>query len=91
MTWLRASPLKVLLVEDSETDVLIAVVALSTKQFRVHNIQRLTDAFKKLSEEEFDAILLDLGLPDSEGLETLREFAPVQFPGPSDRGADRQG
>src|ERR1700728_3073609 len=64
--------LSVLLVEDSPTDVLLAEEALSTDRFRVQNSQRLGDALKLLLTEPFDVVLLDLGLPDSQGLDTLR-------------------
>ncbi|HEY2413490.1 MAG TPA: response regulator [Pirellulaceae bacterium] len=65
-------PIRVLLVEDSPTDVLLAEEALASKRFRMQSTERLGDALKLLSTREYDVVLLDLGLPDSQGLGTLR-------------------
>jgi len=62
----------ILLVEDSPTDVLLTEEALCTNRFHVQRSQRLGDALKLLKAKQFDVILLDLGLPDSQGLDTLR-------------------
>ena len=66
------STIHVLLVEDSLTDVMLTEEALSASRFQIQNCQRLGDALKLLLEKQFDVILLDLGLPDSQGLDTLR-------------------
>ena len=39
--------------------------------FTVVHARRLSDALDRLQGERFDAVILDLGLPDSQGLETL--------------------
>ena len=64
--------LHVLLVEDSPSDVLITEEALSADFFRIQYTTRLSDALILLQTNRFDVVLLDLGLPDSQGLETLR-------------------
>jgi two-component system, cell cycle sensor histidine kinase and response regulator CckA len=81
----------VLLVEDSPTDVLLTEHALASSEFQLEISQRLTEALEKLSYQEFDIVLLDLGLPDSQGLETLRklrvknpQIAVVVFTGTDD-------
>jgi PAS domain S-box-containing protein len=46
---------------------------------KLSSVGRLDEAIKRLSEEQFDAVLLDLGLPDSSGIETfltLRNSTP---------------
>ena len=64
--------LDVLLVEDSPTDALLAREALEGQpQFRLTHVERLGDALTAMSAERFAVILLDLGLPDSQGLDTL--------------------
>jgi PAS domain S-box-containing protein len=62
----------VLMVEDSPTDVFLTKEALREySRFRVSHASRLGDAIKILDEKPISIVLLDLGLPDSQGLETL--------------------
>lgn len=71
---MEEKPVKVLLVEDSPTDALLLREALTderTMQFRTAHAETLSDALRALQEQPFDLILLDLGLPDSQGLETF--------------------
>ncbi len=67
-------PIQVLLVEDNPTDVLLLQEALAqvpSVQFKLTEVEQLTEGLERLSQEPFDVVLLDLGLPDSQGLETL--------------------
>ncbi|MBI4342130.1 MAG: response regulator [Candidatus Omnitrophica bacterium] len=67
-------PIKVLLVEDTPEDARLMQEALAQETesaFEVHHADRLAQAVTFLSAEEFDLVLLDLILPDSEGLDTL--------------------
>ena len=67
------SPIRVLYVEDSPTDVLLLQEALRGRaNVDVQHAERLAIGIQRLHSEPFDAILLDLGLPDSQGIETLR-------------------
>ena len=69
------APLSILLVEDSPTDVLLAQDALQGRgQFNMTVVERLGKALDMLSAHPFDIVLLDLGLPDSQGLETLSKL-----------------
>jgi len=71
---MRDGPINVLLVEDSPTDALLLREALAGEdsvQFRTAHVERLAEALKYLQEQQFDLILLDLGLPDSQGLDTF--------------------
>jgi PAS domain S-box-containing protein len=70
-------PIKILLVEDHPGDVLLLQETLAdptlVKLEWVH-IERIKTALDRLESEEFDVILLDLGLPDSNGLDTLLQL-----------------
>jgi two-component system, cell cycle sensor histidine kinase and response regulator CckA len=68
------SPIKILLVEDNPGDVLLLQETLSEIthfDLQLVHVERLTQALHCLQEETFDVVLLDLLLPDSEGLETF--------------------
>ncbi|KAF5411238.1 MAG: PAS domain S-box protein [Euryarchaeota archaeon] len=69
-------PIKVLLIEDNPGDARLIEVMLSLVSgtlFDVENANRLSDGLKHLSEGKIDAVLLDLGLPDSSGLDTFEK------------------
>lgn len=65
-------PVDILLVEDSDGDARLFREMLREEDFRVLHVKRLADAQDALRRQRFQVILLDLGLPDSEGIETLR-------------------
>lgn len=71
---MREKPISVLLVEDSPTDAMLLREALNEEpsvNFRTTHRDCIADALHCLHEQRFDLILLDLGLPDSQGLETF--------------------
>jgi CheY-like chemotaxis protein len=72
--------IKVLLVEDNPVDARIAAELLGKNgAFELTHVARLSEAAQQLSEQRFDAVLLDLMLPDSSGLATVdsvQERAP---------------
>ncbi len=64
----------ILVLEDNPGDVGLLKVALTKeKSFpcRLDAAPRLSEGLKRLAQEPFDAVVLDLYLPDSSGLETL--------------------
>lgn len=80
LTW-DPAPIRVLLVEDSLGDAALVRNALRGSQadFRVTQVERLAKALHYLSKVNVDVVILDLGLPDSKGLDTLlkiRQVAP---------------
>ncbi len=65
--------LKVLLVEDNPADAITIerqLVADSRGAATVVQVDSLTSTLLSLTQDDFDAIFLDLNLPDSDGLET---------------------
>lgn len=69
--------LKILLVEDNDADAHLTQDILaewSIEQFDVTHVARLSEAFLQLARTRFDAILLDLSLPDGFGLLTLKQI-----------------
>jgi PAS domain S-box-containing protein len=65
---------KVLLVEDNLVQAkLLQELLLDVQGVRVtlSHVQRLSEAIEALNQNDFDVILLDLSLPDSQGLDTL--------------------
>lgn len=73
---------KVLLVEDNPLDVRLlkeALVDSKTADFDLVHVDRLEHALKRLGDGGIDLVLLDLSLPDSQGLATatkVREAFP---------------
>lgn len=73
-------PLRVLLVEDNPGDARLVremLAEMNTERYEVVPVDRLADALAFLTEQPFDAILLDLNLPDSYGLATLIKIRSV--------------
>ena len=71
-----ANPLVIGLVEDNPGDARLIQEMLReppVAPFRVDWASRLDEALARLERESFDVLLLDLGLPDSQGLATFQD------------------
>jgi PAS domain S-box-containing protein len=67
--------LRVLLIEDNPGDALLVKTALAEQapgEFTITCVERLADALAQLAAEPFDVVLSDLGLPDSNRLDTVQ-------------------
>jgi len=78
---MTSRPARLLLVEDNPDDVDLLHETLREAEagFELEHCARLKNALQRLSGENFDAVLLDLGLPDAQGLDTflrVRSHAP---------------
>lgn len=62
--------MRVLLVEDNEDDALLIRETLS-ETIEIERAERLSTALEQLATGRFDAVLLDLSLPDARGLDTI--------------------
>ena len=75
--------MRALLVEDSPSDTRLLLAYLHEREnsrrnlgerILVHNVTSLGEALTELKKAPYEAVLLDLGLPDSSGPETLHRF-----------------
>ena len=74
---MESKVIRVLLIEDNPTDALLLQETLSDVEwatFEFTRAERLQDGLRLLRENSFDVVLSDLGLPDSHGLETVRQL-----------------
>ncbi|MBN1273304.1 MAG: GGDEF domain-containing response regulator [Candidatus Aminicenantes bacterium] len=73
--------IRVLLIEDNPGDARLIREMLSEAEdfsFFLECIDRISTSFERLSEEDYDVILLDLSLPDSHGFETFTKIHSQQ-------------
>ena len=72
---MNKAPIKVLLLEDSPEDSRLLSLFLSeanSADFQITHVDRVSEGLRKLSQDRFDVILVDLSLPDSQGLDTFQ-------------------
>lgn len=75
---------KILLVEDNETIVMGLKYTLEQENFEVDTAKNIVSAKTKIKKREYDLYLLDIALPDGDGLEICKQLkekgnAPVIF------------
>ncbi|MEE8493586.1 MAG: diguanylate cyclase [Nitrospirales bacterium] len=66
--------IRILLVEDNPVDAQLAQDSLDewgAGKFEVEHVDTLAEALRRLSRQRFDAVLLDLSLPDAKGVDTV--------------------
>ncbi|MDZ7721721.1 MAG: response regulator [candidate division KSB1 bacterium] len=67
----------ILIVEDNPGDVELIIEMLDelpSMDLDIERVSRLSEALETMSKQHFDIVLMDLGLPDSSGLDTLRKL-----------------
>ena len=70
----------VLLVEDNPGDVrMVREMMREVADLEIHNVDSLATGIEQLKARVWDVVLLDLGLPDSQGLGTLRTVMGLGF------------
>src|SRR5262249_8232239 len=76
-----SQPIRVLLVEDNPGDARLIhwMLRPTGDSFELAETDRLSAALRRLRAEPFGVVLLDLSLPDSQGLETFRAVS-AEFP-----------
>ena len=65
---------KILVVDDIATNVLLLKTILGKAGYRIVTATGGREALEKVESESPDLILLDLGLPDIDGMEELRQI-----------------
>lgn len=77
---LKINIIKVLSIDNNSTDALFLKQILAKdkrKKFEIEQVNRLKDGIKCLRRKKFDAILLNLFLPDSYGIQTIKEVLAI--------------
>jgi CheY-like chemotaxis protein len=77
----RMTNYRVLLIEDDPADARLVKEWLASQgRHEILDADRLDDALSRLEKEIFDVALLDLGLPDSKGIERFCAFTSTYPP-----------
>ncbi|MHB8881634.1 MAG: PAS domain-containing hybrid sensor histidine kinase/response regulator [Thermodesulfovibrionales bacterium] len=71
-----SNSIKILLIEDNpgDADLIEEMLSRADVRFELKCVERLSAGIEQCKAYDFDVILLDLGLPDSRGLDTLVRF-----------------
>ncbi len=71
--------MKVLIVEDDRKVGSFVLAGLAEATYTTKLVRTCAEARDALADDTFDAVVLDLGLPDGDGLELLREWRAAGF------------
>lgn len=78
----RSKHIQILLIEDDSAEARLIreiLAKFNSTQFCLTHVLRLQTAFNRLKQQQFDLVLLDLTLPDSQGLNSV-ELLVQNFP-----------
>lgn len=70
----RAPDAKILIVDDTKMNIIVAVNLLKSTQMQIDTAQGGREAIKLCEDNAYDAILLDQRMPGMDGTETLKEI-----------------
>lgn len=73
-----AQPLRLLLVEDYEGNIIVAVTLLQGIGYAVEVARNGQDALERLQTERFDAVLMDVQMPVMDGYAATRQWREIE-------------
>jgi DNA-binding response OmpR family regulator len=65
---------KILIVDDDELVLIALKELLKAENFEVQSFSRGSEALKKLDQEDFDLLILDIIMPEMDGFELCRQI-----------------
>lgn len=68
---------KILLVDDEEEFTRVLAERLEARGLQVHTVASGAEALEKVKEIYYDAIILDMAMPDMDGTETLKHLIKI--------------
>lgn len=69
---------KVLVVDDEEQFVDVLAQRLATRGFKIHTALSGDDAIEMVNNQDIDVVILDVLMPERDGIETLREIKRIK-------------
>ncbi len=72
--------MKILIVEDEKQLLDSMMTFLKESGMTCEKASNLTEAIDKITHNEYDCIVLDIGLPDGSGLKIINEIANKEIP-----------
>ena len=66
---------KILIVDDSKTELMYLTDLLSKKGYTVHTAENAEDAFRRLAEDRPELILMDIVMPGQNGFQLTRAIS----------------
>ena len=67
-------PLRILLVDDNKTNRKLGTKILNRLGYAPEDVGSATEAIDRLQEEQFDLVLMDIEMPDIDGVEATRKI-----------------
>ncbi len=70
--------MKILVVDDSEINLKVAEINLSKADYQVEKASSGKECIEKVGQNEYDAIFMDIMMPEMDGIETLKKLKEMK-------------